>query len=118
MKNPPASFSESELKKLNYPCIFCGGDLFSVSCAGARVEDATTNKHCLVIGNIYSLNSPHSCHHFCLFTCNKRNILIDGLPIIDSQTGVTNNECDILNKKYDDKFKSFSSLLENKGFEI
>jgi len=118
MKNRSSSFSKGELKKLNYPCIFCGRDLFSASCAGVRVEDAIANKHCLVLGHIFYPNAPHSCHHFCFFTCNKRGILIDGFPIIDSNTGVTDDECKNLNEEYDNKFKSFSSLLKNRGFRI
>ena len=100
-------------RKLNYPSPFCGGDLFSALCSGVTVKDATANKHCLVLSN-----SRHSCHHFCLFVCNKRNIVIDGFPINDPLKQASDNDCDFVNKNYDDRFKSFPLLLKNKGFKI
>jgi len=100
-------------RRLTFPCPFCGGVVFSLSCRKIDYLNQLTNsRFCFTIN--FDNKPPFSrhCHIFCSFICNKRNIPIDSDTFIPYFLSGDHRNCSLTNKMYDKLFESFSQKIQ------
>jgi len=107
------------VRKLNFPCPFCGEDLFSTPCINGEFEYIDKSELCLVLED-HGEELPESCYVFCYFICNKRKIEID-IELITEQYMHPDKDvyCSDINRVCSNIFRNLFSLIPiDKGFKI